>query len=256
MKYLLYDLGEIKEGSMVEISLGYAVNVRVLDEAAYALFKENTAHKFIGGYIERSPYKVGIPSDGHWYVIIDAGSFFGKIKSLVKLFSDRNTDKGVLLIQPTVCDLSPSKVISKTMDFAEAVSKRKLKVFILHYYKDSSGFAAPLAEALDAKGLPVNYQDYVLEPGNDFEEVIKSGLAKYRFGIFVFSRSLLKIGWKAQAIVYVKKQISMGSLYPVWNKITRSMVVNHLPDFEELFPDSPPPEMPELVEDIIETLMK
>ncbi len=62
MQYQYYDLGKIKTGQIVEVTLGYAANVRIMDSSNYSSFKAGRKHRFIGGYVKRSPYKVTIPN--------------------------------------------------------------------------------------------------------------------------------------------------------------------------------------------------
>ena len=257
MKYLLYDLGLAKEGNAIEILLGYAVNVRIMNEQNFRSFSKNSAHKFMGGYVERSPYKVTIPYDDHWYAIIEAGSFFSKIKSLVKLKTDHMDGDGAIIISPTVCELSPRKSLAKVTSFSDAVVKRKLKAFVLHYFKDSNNLAVPLAQAFKKRGLPVNYADYVLEPGEDVEKLIKTGLSKHKFGIIVFTRSMIKAGWKQSDLDYIKQTIiDEKLLFPVWHNVSKQQVSEFTPALEGLIDKNPETkEAPQIVDEIIGILM-
>jgi hypothetical protein len=259
MKYLLYDLGTVKAGDTVEISLGYAANVRLIDSENYELYKQKIQHRFTGGYIERSPYKVTIQDDGHWYVIIDSGSFFAKIKALVKLrpaAGESEDGRGVSNIEPEVCDRSSEKV-EPTEDFPAAVSKNKYKVFILHYYKDRNSAAAALTDALTAVNLPVFYEDFTLEPGDDLAEKIKDGLTKYKFGVVIFSKSMLRASWKASDIRYVKELLTSDYrvLYPVWYNLMRNDVGACVPELADLVPrNAGDKDLTTIVEEIIDTL--
>ena len=257
MKYLLYDLGQAKEGNQIEVVLGYAVNVRIMNEENYDSFSQNGTHRFMGGYIERSPYKVPIPFDDHWYTVIEAGSFFGKIKSLVKLKTDPSEENASVVITPTTCELSPRKSLAKVTNFSDAVVKRKLKAFVLHYFKDTSNVAAPLAEAFEKRGLPINYSDYMLEPGDDAMQAIKTGLSKHKFGIIIISRSMVNAGWKQADIDYIKDLIQVEKLLiPVWQNITKGLLSHHWPAFEELLINEPEKkDSHQIADEIIDILM-
>ncbi|MDR0569886.1 MAG: DUF1883 domain-containing protein [Clostridiales Family XIII bacterium] len=253
MQYLLYDLGQAREGAMTEIALGYAANVRLMDADNYALFRQNAPHKFTGGYIQRSPYKAVLPSDGHWYVVIDAGSFFGKIKCLVKFAPEPGSAEGTRTVQPEVKELSHAKAPSAEGGFAP---RRKLKVFVTHYFKDRTSIAAPLAAALEEKGVTANYEDYMLEPGHDLEAVIKDGLARYKFGVFVVSRSLLKAGWKQNDMEYLKRLIAEKNIHPIWYNITKEQLASLKPELEASHAGGPlREEIPELADDVIGWLL-
>jgi len=83
IQYQYYDLGDVQSGQIVEVGLGYAANVRIMDHLNYDKFQEGKAHQYLGGYVTCSPYQITIPQDDHWYVVIDLGGNAGKIKSYV-----------------------------------------------------------------------------------------------------------------------------------------------------------------------------
>jgi hypothetical protein len=252
MRYLLYDLGTVAGGA-VEVSLGYAANVLVLDEANYAFYKENKPYRVTGGYIERSPYKTVLPEAGHWFVIIDSGSFLSKIKALVR-FSP--ADGETCVVEPAICERESGKnIVVET--FAEAVKKYRLRAFILHYYKDRENIALPLAHALEAEGLPVFHDDFVLEPGDDLEDKIRNGITKYKFGIVVFSRAFVRIGWQVAGIrcLYDELVSEYKDIYPVWHNITRNDLANFLPVMERFIPEKPGAGgIPAIVRDVVDLL--
>jgi len=39
MQYQFYDLGNVERGKIVEVTLGYAANVRIMDSSNYSSFK-------------------------------------------------------------------------------------------------------------------------------------------------------------------------------------------------------------------------
>jgi hypothetical protein len=254
MQYLLYDLGTVAAGGTVEVTLGYAANVLILNEENYAFYKENKPRRFTGGYIERSPYKVVLPEAGHWFAIIDSGSFFSKIRAFVRFIP---ADGGeCATIEPMICErTSDRNVVARS--FAEAVKKYRLRAFILHYYKDRDNMALPLAQALEAEGLPVFCDEFVLEPGDDLEDKIRNGITKYKFGIVILSRAFVRIGWQAAGIrcLYDELSSEYRDLYPVWHNITKNDLANFLPVLERFIPDKPGAGgIPAIVGDIIDLL--
>jgi hypothetical protein len=237
MQYLLYDLGTVVAGGTVEVSLGYAANVLILNEENYAFYQENKPRRFMGGYIERSPYKAALPETGHWFVIIDSGSFFSKIRASVRFLP---TGGDAVVVEPAICERTFDKNIV-VKNFAEAVKRYKLRAFILHYYKDRDNMALPLAQALEAEGLPVFFDDFMLEPGDDLEDRIRNGITKYKFGIVILSRAFVRIGWQAAGIrcLYDELSSEYKDIYPVWHNITKNDLANFLPAFERFIPDKP-----------------
>ncbi|MDR1246239.1 MAG: DUF1883 domain-containing protein [Clostridiales Family XIII bacterium] len=251
MQYLLYDLGTCNTGDNVEVTLGYAANVLILNEENYALYKEHKPRRFTGGYIERSPYKVALPDTGHWFVIIDSGSLFSKIRALVRFIPANGGE--TKSVEPEICGRASSGNVVPE-NFAEAVKRYKLRAFLLHYYKDRDNMALPLAEALEAEGLPVFYDDFMLEPGDDLGDRIRNGIAKYKFGIVIISRAFVRIGWQASGIrcLYDELSSEYKDVYPVWHNITRTDMANFLPILEGFMPNKPGAEgIPAIVSDVI-----
>jgi hypothetical protein len=237
MRYLLYDLGTVSGGT-VEVTLGYAANVLVMNEENYAFYKENKPHRFTGGYIERSPHKVVLAEAGHWFAIIDSGSFFSKIRASVRFFPANGG--APVVVEPSICERVSEKN-APVDSFAEAVKRYKLRAFILHYYKDRESMALPLANALEAEGLPVFHDDFMLEPGDDLEDRIRNGITKYKFGIVVISRAFVRIGWQVSGIrcLYDELSSEYKDIYPVWHNITRNDLTNFLPVIERFIPEKP-----------------
>lgn len=85
MQYQFYDLGNVDKGKIVEVTLRYAANVRIMDSSNYSSFKSGRRYRYIGGYVKRSPYKATIPNNGHWYVVVDLGGYVGKVSSTVRV---------------------------------------------------------------------------------------------------------------------------------------------------------------------------
>jgi hypothetical protein len=238
MQYLLYDLGTVAGGGTVEVTLGYAANVLILNEENYVLYKENKPRRFIGGYIERSPYRVALPEDGRWFAIIDSGSLFSKIRALVR-FSPADGGEAVTPA-PVICERNSDKN-TPVANFAEAVKRYKLQAFILHYYKDRENMTLPLARALKAEGLHVFCEDFVLEPGDDLASKLRSGISKHKFGVIIISRAFTRIGWQTSGIrcLYDELASEYKDVYPVWHNITRNDLANFMPMLEGFMPEKP-----------------
>ena len=56
MKYQVYDLGQLKKGQQVQVTLsGNAANVRLMDSSNYQSYKSGRNHRYAGGLVKRSP---------------------------------------------------------------------------------------------------------------------------------------------------------------------------------------------------------
>ena len=88
MDFVHYDLHQLSAGEVVEVTLANAANVRLLDEHNFALYRQGAQHRFYGGYVTQSPYRLNVPSAGHWHVVIDLGGYSGQIRSSVRVMSN------------------------------------------------------------------------------------------------------------------------------------------------------------------------
>ena len=44
------------------VSLGDSVNVRLMDRSNFASYKAGRRHRYIGGHVSRSPYRLTVPT--------------------------------------------------------------------------------------------------------------------------------------------------------------------------------------------------
>ena len=74
MRYLYYDLGEQERENCVVAHLhGSAANVLLLDPWNFDRYRFGQPFVYTGGFCTRTPVRVQIPHDGHWYLVIDCG---------------------------------------------------------------------------------------------------------------------------------------------------------------------------------------
>lgn len=86
MKFTHYDLKQLQQGQVVEITLkGNAANVRLLDSANFSKYKQGHEHKYYGGHMTTSINSLPIPHGGHWHVVIDLGGYGGSVESSVRV---------------------------------------------------------------------------------------------------------------------------------------------------------------------------
>jgi hypothetical protein len=60
---------------------GNAANVRLMDGHNLRNYKSGRQHRYRGGLAQRSPVRMLIPSDGHWYVTVDLQGLRGTVRS-------------------------------------------------------------------------------------------------------------------------------------------------------------------------------
>jgi Domain of unknown function (DUF1883)./TIR domain. len=232
MKYQSYDLGHMKRGERVKVTLkGNAANVRIVDSTNFNNYKSGRRHHYIGGYVTKSPYIAPIPSSGHWYVIIDLGGHAGRVQSSVqKLPSMLPQAKQESLTSVPSLYLGRDK--SPTL---EDDSHREYDVFISHASEDKDAIVRPLATSLKDKGLRVWYDEFELKIGDSLRRKIDMGLAKSNFGIIVISRKFICKGWTNYELDGLMTRAVSGEqiLLPIWHDITKQEVMDYSPSLAD-----------------------
>jgi hypothetical protein len=81
MRYAYKDLGEQPAGSTAIVRwTGGAANVILLDGVNFSKYQYSDGRPFFygaGGRYPRPPARLAIPEDGHWYIVVDRGSYAG-----------------------------------------------------------------------------------------------------------------------------------------------------------------------------------
>jgi hypothetical protein len=76
MRFLYYDLDERPEGTWVVAHLhGSSANVILLDPVNFDRYRLGLPFLYAGGLWARTPARLRIPRDGHWYLVIDCGGY-------------------------------------------------------------------------------------------------------------------------------------------------------------------------------------
>ena len=71
MQYIVYDLKEQQKGSLVEIKINMPANIHLIDKVNLDYMKHHREYKDYGGLAMSTPFRVTIPEDRHWYILID-----------------------------------------------------------------------------------------------------------------------------------------------------------------------------------------
>lgn len=84
--YAHYDLGELSQGDTVVVRLrGSRPNVLLLDRQNLERYRAGLRFAFVGGLQRRSPVRLSVPRDGHWYVALDLGGRRGRARGAVSV---------------------------------------------------------------------------------------------------------------------------------------------------------------------------
>ena len=96
--------------------------------------------------------------------------------------------------------------------------------------------ARPLAEALQASGLTVWFDDAVLRVGDNLRRKIDEGLSRSRFGVVVLSDTFFSKGWAQYELdgMITKSVSGEQNVLPVLHDLTREQLRGHSPSLADI----------------------
>ncbi|MDP4268963.1 MAG: DUF1883 domain-containing protein [Bacteroidota bacterium] len=232
MNYQVYDLGQLKQGERVQVTLsGNAANVRLMDSSNYQNYKSGRSHRYAGGLITRSPVVLGVPSSGHWYVTIDLQGLRGTVRSSVRVLPSALPQYN----EPRLSSV-PSLVQKENYNpFNDDNISKSYDVFISHASEDKDEVVRPLVYALQGEGLSVWYDEFEMKIGDSLRRKIDKGLANSRFGIVVLSKDFIKKGWTNYELDGIITKVVTGEqvVLPIWHNITKKEVIDFSPSLAD-----------------------
>jgi hypothetical protein len=153
MEHQRYDLGSLKKGSTVVVTLQNQANVQLMTSSEYNNYKSGRRYRYHGGRVTRSPFHITVPSNGHWIVAIDLGGYAGRISSSVVV---QPPPRGFLPTARSAVD-NPASHVALREDPDEPVGDilggQTWDVFISHASEDKEDVARPLRDALAQRGI-------------------------------------------------------------------------------------------------------
>ncbi len=104
-------------------------------------------------------------------------------------------------------------------------------VFVSHASEDKEFFARPLAQALQARGLSVWFDDFSLAVGDSLRRSIDHGLSRSRFGVVVISLHFLNKEWPQKELdgLVAREVDGAKVILPVRHNITADQVRAYSP---------------------------
>lgn len=229
MNFLQYDLGNLKRGEIVEVTLSSGANVRLMDSSNFNSYKNGRKHRCQGGLAKKSPVRLQVPNSGHWYVAVDMQGLRGSTNASVRVVPGALPE-----IQERPLTEIPSLVRENIPPPTES-SEETHDVFISHASEDKDDFVRPLANALINEGLNVWFDEMTLRIGDSLRQKIDKGLANSRVGLVVLSPSFIDKGWTNYELDGIVTRTVSGEqvLLPIWHNITKQQVVNFSPSLAD-----------------------
>jgi hypothetical protein len=235
MEHLYYDLGHQKKGAVAVVTLDKQANVRLMTSSNYRAFSSGRQSRFHGGLARKSPVRLGIPSNDHWYVVVDFGGLPGQVRAGVQ-------------VQPPPPGLLPPLRDERTHNPARDIEMREpipptddffggqtWDVFLSHASEDKDAVAVPLRDALTARGVTVWLDKTEMRLGDSLRRKIDAGIRSSRMGIVVLSESFFSKGWTNHELDGLVTRTVAGeqSLLPIWHGVDASDVRHYSPSLAD-----------------------
>lgn len=108
---------------------------------------------------------------------------------------------------------------------------REWDVFISHASEDKDNIARPLANALQATGLRVWFDEFTLTVGDNLRQSIDHGLENSRFGVVIISPHFLGKHWPQKELDgFTALEVDGRKvILPVWHNVDRQTVTQFSP---------------------------
>lgn len=71
MQSRVFDLGTVRKNAVVTVTLRASANVRLMTKSNYRAYEQRQFYKMLGGVAVTPMFKLTVPSNGHWIVVID-----------------------------------------------------------------------------------------------------------------------------------------------------------------------------------------
>ena len=177
-----------------------------------------------------------------WPRILDEAERRGRVEALLELISMRYPGL------PDLEDLrmeyqqwketskrSPEPIASTGASTAPQAPAAEWDVFISHAWEDKEEIARPLAQALEAKGLRVWFDEFTLSVGDRLRRSIDQGLARSRYGIVILSPNFFAKEWPQKELDGLVQRENKGEkvLLPVWHHIGAEEIASHSPSLAD-----------------------
>lgn len=223
MNFQRFDLGRQKRGAVAVVSLsGNAANVRLLDSTNLQAYRNGRRHRYYGGLVKQSPYRIAIPRDGHWYVAVDLQGMGPRAKVRCSV----HVEQPSLPVARSAAPAPLSEVRVERPPTAVVEEYGAWDVFVSHASEDKDEIARPLYQALTDLGVDVWFDEAELGIGDSLRRKIDQGLVRSAFGVVVFSHAFFAKGWPQYELDGIVTRTVAGeqNLLPIWHNMTREEV--------------------------------
>ncbi|MCX7072100.1 MAG: DUF1883 domain-containing protein [Gammaproteobacteria bacterium] len=195
----------------------------------HSSYKNGRQHRYYGGLIKQSPYRVPVPSSGSWHVTVDMAGLSGTTRSSIRVLP------GALPEARSLPLASAPSLVQRDAPPGFDTTPRTYDVFISHASEDKDDVVRPLAIALQRENLKVWYDEFELRIGDSLRRKIDQGLANSRVGLVVLSQSFISKGWTNYELdgIVTKSVSGEQVLLPIWHNISKQQVIAFSPSLAD-----------------------
>jgi hypothetical protein len=216
----------------LEVTLTNGANVRLLDTTNFNRYRRGENHRYQGGLAKKSPVRLPIPSSGRWHAVVDMQGLRGSTRATFRVING-----SALTPLPPIQDRRPDirQLVSNAEEVSAPKNDAKFDVFVSHASEDKAAVVRPLAEALQARGVSVWYDEFELRIGDSLRRKIDHGIARSRFGLVVVSKPFFAKGWPQYELdgLVTMAVNDRQVLLPIWHEISKDEVVSHSPSLAD-----------------------
>lgn len=226
IKFVKYHWSQLEKGSTIVVTLSTSANVRLMDSANFNAYKNARNHRYTGGLVTKTPFRLRVSRTGSWYLTIDLMG--------LKATSVRHSATVEPPPLPTAksAPLQPlSGIRHERPPIVPDDRGETWDVFISHASEDKEAIAEPLAVELRTRGLKVWLDKTELRIGDSLRRKIDYGLAHSTFGVVILSKSFFAKGWPQYELDGIVGMSVNGDqrMLPIWHEISRDEIARQSP---------------------------
>ena len=195
-----------------------------MSSSAYQSYKSGRQYRYYGGHATRSPVRIGIPTNGQWYVVVDLGGYGGQVRAGVQVEPrPRGNLPGIRQYDSAVRDV---EIREPVVPSGDVLGGQTWDVFLSHATEDKATVAEPLRNALAARGVTVWLDKTEIKVGDSLRRRIDEGIRSSRFGLVVLSPSFFGKGWTNHELdgLVTKTVAGEQSMLPIWHEVSAAEV--------------------------------
>lgn len=225
-KFIQYHWSQLQKGSTVVVTLSTAANVRLMDSTNFNSYKNGRKHRYTGGLVRKTPFRIAVPRTGNWYLTIDLMGL-----KAISVRHSATVEPPPLPIARSASLQSLSGIRHEHPPIVPDDNGETWDVFISHASEDKEAIADPLAEELRSRGLKVWLDKTELRIGDSLRRKIDYGLSHSTFGVVILSKSFFAKGWAQYELDGIAGMSVNGDqrMLPIWHEISRDEIARQSP---------------------------